>query len=93
MSKDPNSPFNWRMRTEPTIFAKDPQFRARKDGKSNGEVQSEVIERKRAEGEMPGHIYGVGAASKQDARLLAYKQFGTDVKNGKSTKKPNKHEK
>ncbi len=93
MNKDPNNPFNWRMRTEPSIFYNDPQFRARKEGKSNSELQTEVVERKRADGELYGHIYGVGPSAKEDERLLAYKQFGTNVKNGKSTKKPNKHEK
>ena len=89
MNKDPRSPFNWRMRTERSIFASDPQFCARKDGKSISEVQTELIERKRAEGEMPGHIYGVGAKSMaKDERLLSYKQFG-----GEKGKKPNKHEK
>lgn len=92
MTSDIRSPFNWRLRTEPSIFAQDPIFRAKKDGKSIGEVQTETVERKRDEGQLPGHIYGVGSAAKQDERLLAYKQFGTNVKNGKSSKKPNKHE-
>lgn len=94
MTSDINSPFNWRMRTEPSIFAQDIQFRARKDGKSNGEVQSEAVARSRANGKNPGTIHNLGSQSaEKDARLLAYKQFGMDVKNGPSVKKPNKHEK
>ena len=94
MNKDPNSPFNWRLRTGPSIFCEDPLFRARKDGKSNAEVQSAAVARHRAEGKNPGTIHNLGSRSpEKDARLLAYKQFGGDVKNGKSTRKPNKHEK
>lgn len=87
----PNSPFLWWARTESSIFASDPQFRARQDGKSISEVQTALIERKRAEGEMPGYIYGVGAKTPaKDKRLLDYKQFGGA---GKPHRKPNKHEK
>lgn len=89
----PNSPFRWRERSEPSSFYNDVQFRARKDGKSNGMVQTEAVERARAAGKNPGTIHKLGARSpEKDARLLAYKQFGTNVKNGSSVKKPNKHE-
>lgn len=86
MTSDINSPFNWHLRKEPSIFANDVHFKARKDGKSNSEVQSEAMERKRVAGEAPGTIPNLGS------RTLSYKQFGTNVKNGVSTKKPNKHE-
>lgn len=93
MSNDPHSPFNWRMRTEPSIFAKDVHFRPRKEGKSNGEVQSDVIERKREQGELPGHIEGLGKSNKSKTeRLLAYKHFGTYTRAAPSIKHPNKHE-
>lgn len=93
MTKDLRSPFNWRLRTEPSIFAQDLQFRARKDGKSNGEVQSESVQRRREAGDDPGTIKNLGAPSAaKDARLLAYRQFGTNVNTGVSTKKKNKHE-
>lgn len=99
MSKklDPNSPFNWRMRTEPSIFAKDPQFRPKgTDGKSSGQIMSDYVERKRAQGEEVGTIHGLGgrAISKEREReLLAYKQFGIYSQAKPSIKKPNKHEK
>lgn len=90
----PNSPFLWYTRAETSIFYDDPVFRARKDGKSNAEVQSAAVARYRAEGKNPGTIHNLGSRSpEKDARLLAYKQFGTNVKNGASSKKPNKHEK
>lgn len=94
MNNDPNNPFNWRLRTEPSIFYNDPMFRARKDGKSNAEVQSAAVARYRAEGSNNGTIYNLGRKTpEKEARLLAFKQFGTNVKTSKSTKKPNKHEK
>ena len=89
----PHSPFLWYDHNEPSIFYNDPMFRARKDGKSNAEVQSAAVARFRASGKDFGTIPNLGSQTpEKDARLLAYKQFGTNVKNGKSTKKPNKHE-
>lgn len=97
MNKDPNSPFNWRLRTGPSIFAKDPLFRAKgPDGRSGSEIMSDYVERKRAQGEEVGTIHGLGgrATSKEREReLLAYKQFGVYSKATPSSKRPNKHEK
>lgn len=96
MTKDINSPFNWRLRTGPSIFAKDVNFRPRKDGKSIGEVQTEIVDSKRARGELPGNLYGLGSpanAKAREERMLAYKQFGVYSKAVPSIKHPNKHEK
>ena len=95
MNKDPNNPFNWRLRTEPSIFYKDITFRAKgPDGKSASQISAEFVENKRMQGIEPGAITGLGKPSKEkEARLLAYKQFGTYSKAVPSTKKPNKHEK
>lgn len=96
MTKDINSPFNWRLRTGPSIFAKDVNFRPRKDGKSIGEVQTEIVESKRARGEMPGVVHGLGTKETikaREERMLAYKQFGVYSKAVPSIKHPNKHEK
>lgn len=94
MNKDPNSPFNWRMRTEPSIFAKDPYFRAKgAEGKTTGQIMTDYVERKRAEGIEPGSIHGLGKLTKEkEERLIAYKHFGA-YSRAKVTKRPNKHEK
>ena len=94
MSKDPNSPFNWRMRTEPSIFYKDPLFRAKgAEGRSNSQIMTDFVEKKRAQGIEPGSIVGLGKLTKEkEERLLAYKQFGVYSK-AQPSKKPNKHEK
>jgi hypothetical protein len=93
MNNDPRNPFNWRMRTGPSIFAQDPSFTPRKDGKSNGEVQSAVIARKVAEGKSPGTIHNLGRQDKgKEAQVLAYRQFGVYSKATPSIKVPNKHE-
>lgn len=89
---DPNSPFNWRERTEPSIFAKDLAFTPRKDGKSNSEVQSEVIAKKVAAGETPGTMYGISKKKEVAEKLLAYKHFGTYSRATPSIRHPNKHE-
>ena len=90
----PCSPFRWQEHREPSTFANDPLFRAPSTGKTNSEAQTEQVQRRREQGEMPGHIYNLGKpTAEREAKLLAYKQYGTDVKNGKSTRKPNKHEK
>jgi len=94
MSKDPRSPFNWWMRTEPSIFAQDPQFRARKDGKTDSERATEITAARRSKGKDPVDLYALGAGTKKRRQqVLAYKQFGTNVNTGVSSKKPNKHEK
>ena len=87
---DPLSPFEWYKCKEPSIFAKDLAFRARKDGKSNSEVQSEVITRRIASGESPGTIKGISQKQVVLDRLLAYKHFGNRPTD--SIKHPNKHE-
>ena len=97
MSKklDPNSPFNWRMRTEPSIFAKDISFRAKgTQGKTAGQIMSEVVENRRKNGVDPGTISNLGKYTKEkEQQILAYKQFGVYSKAMPSIKKPNKHEK
>ncbi len=92
---DPNNPFNWRMRTEPSIFAQDPQFRPKgADGKTGGQIMTEVLDKRRATGKDPGTIFGIGVQDKEkEERLLAYRQFGTYSRATPSIKKPNKHEK
>ena len=97
MNKDPNNPFNWRMRTGPSIFAQDPQFKAKgPEGRSGSEIMSDYVERKRAQGEEVGTIHGLGGrltSKKREEELLAYKQFGIYSKAKASIKQPNKHEK
>lgn len=94
MSKDPNSPFNWRMRTEPSIFYKDPLFRAKgAEGRSNSQIMTEFVEKQRAKGIEPGSINNLGRPTKaKEELLLAYKQFGVYSKATPSLKRPNKHE-
>lgn len=94
ITSDINSPFNWHLRKEPSIFAKDPAFTPRKDGKSNSEVQTEVVERRKARGENPGTIHNLGKQSAdKEQQILAYRQFGTYTRAKPSVKVPNKHEK
>lgn len=88
------SPFLWRKDKRPSIFATDPMFTPRSNGKSNSQMQTEAVERKREKGELPGHIDGLGKPSKKrEEQLLAYKQFGIYSKARPSSKNPNKHEK
>lgn len=93
MTKDPNNPFNWRLRTEPSIFAKDPFFRAKADGKTDSQRATATVENRRKQGVDPGTLYGIGKTTKdKEEQMLAYKQFGVYSKAAPS-KKPNKHEK
>ena len=70
------SPFKWRDDPRPSIFATDPAFTPRSSGKTNSEMQTESIERRRAKGEMPGHIDNLGKSpDKRLEQFLAYKQF------------------
>ena len=92
---DPNSPFNWHMRTEPSIFAQDAYFRPKgPEKRTSGQIMTEVLDKRRATGKDPGTIFGIGVQDREkEERLLAYRQFGTYSKATPSTKKPNKHEK
>lgn len=93
MNKDPNNPFNWRLRTEPSIFYKDSNFRAKgAEGRSGSQIMTDYVEKKRAEGIEPGAIRGLGKPTKEkEERLLSYKHFGVYSK-AQPAKKPNKHE-
>lgn len=91
MNKDTNNPFNWRMRTEPSIFAKDIYFRARADGKTDSQRSSEVAERKKVDGVSPPVVRGISKKDRTE-KALAYKHFGTYAKATPSIKHPNKHE-
>jgi hypothetical protein len=88
------SPFNWRERTEPGIFAKDPYFQPKGPQKrSHSEAATAAVETQRAQGIEPGSIKNLGKMTKEkEAALLAYKQFGPYSKTKSSVKKPNKHE-
>lgn len=93
MNRDINNPFNWRMRAEPSIFAKDLYFRTRSDGKTDSQRSSEVTEAKKVNGKSPPVVPGLGQATRvRTEKLLAYKQFGVYSK-AKPSKQPNKHEK
>ena len=46
MNKDPNNPFNWRMRTEPSIFAKDVHFRPKQAAASEDGREKKLLEYK-----------------------------------------------
>lgn len=92
MSKDHNNPFNWRLRTGPSIFAQDAYFRPKADGKTDSQRASDVVEAKKVNGKAPPVVYGLGK-KEREKDLLAYKHFGVYSKAGPSTKKPNKHEK
>lgn len=92
-NNDPNNPFNWRLRTGPSIFLQDPYFRARSDGLTDSQRVSQLVESKKIDGKSPPVVPGLSKNEKKTKDLLAYKQFGTYSKAMPSTKRPNKHEK
>ena len=70
------NPFEWRKEKRPSIFATDPAFTPRSSGKTNSEMQTASVERRRARGEMPGHIDNLGKdPNKRLEQFLAYKSF------------------
>lgn len=85
MNNDPSNPFNWRMRTGPSIFAQDHTFRPKGDsGKSGGEIQSDIIARKVAKGETPGTIKNLG--KHKEEKITAFREFPMYTK-AKASKK------
>lgn len=93
MNKDPRNPFNWRLRTGPSIFATDPYFKAKADGKTNSQRATDTVENRRKNGDDPSTLYGIGRTTKEkEEKMLAYKQFGIYSRAKASSKRPNKHE-
>jgi hypothetical protein len=43
MNQDPRNPFNWRMRTEPSIFARDQYFKPKQSKMSQEDRESQLI--------------------------------------------------
>lgn len=91
MNKDPRSPFNWRQRMEPSIFAQDTYFRTRTDGKTDSQRATEVVERKKVDGVSPPVVRGISKKERTE-KALAYKHFGVYTKATPSVRQPNKHE-
>lgn len=91
----PDSPFHWRERSTPSIFAQDHTFCPKgAKGQTAGQMQTDKIEERRANGEAVGYLHGIGQQTvEKEKRLLAYKQFGIYSKAKPSIKNPNKHEK
>ena len=72
----PLSPFDWRLNKESSIFAKDPAFCPRSSGKTASEAQTENVERRRANGENPGHLNGISKKQNLLEGIPAFRQFG-----------------
>jgi hypothetical protein len=89
----PDSPFHWRERTEPSIFAKDLYFMAKgAQGLSGSHIAAIVTEDQRKQGK-PDTLYNVGKKhTKRSEKIVAYKHFGVYSAAAPSKKKPNKHE-
>lgn len=51
--------FDWKNKG-PSIFADDPAFKLKSNGKTTSQMASEKVEQARAEGKMPGTIHGLG---------------------------------
>lgn len=90
----PDSPFHWAHNPRPSVFAQDISFKPKGTGdKGVGQIQTDVVEKRRANGELVGHMHGLGKqTAEREKQLIAYKQFGIYSKAGPSLKKANKHE-
>ena len=66
-----NNPFEWRKRTEPSIFAQDPAFIYKSNGKTTSQMATEMVDDQRKKGKMPGTIQGLNAARD---KYLAYRE-------------------
>lgn len=54
------SPFRWRERTEPSIFASDINFIGKSNGKTVSQIASKAVDDQRRKGKMSGTIPGLG---------------------------------
>ena len=55
------NPFEWYKRTEPSIFAADPAFRYKSNGKTTSQMATEKVDEQRKQGKSPGTVHGLGA--------------------------------
>lgn len=56
-----NNPFEWYKSTSPSIFATDPAFTGKSNGKTASQMATEKVDEQRRQGKMPGTIQGLGA--------------------------------
>lgn len=75
-----DNPFEWYKRTGPSIFAQDPAFTYKSNGKTTSQMATEKVNEQRAKGKMPGTIQGLGSA---DDKYLKYRehQYATRPEN------------
>lgn len=90
----PDSPFHWAHNRRPSMFVQDYLFRPKgTSDKDAGQIQSDVLEKRRAAGEAVGHMHGLGKhTTEKEKQIIAYKQFGIYSKAKPSIRNPNKHE-
>lgn len=90
----PDSPFHWAHNPRPSMFVRDVTFRPKgTSDQSIGQLAAQSVDTRRANGEVVGHLYGIGQNTKEkEAKLVAYKQFGIYSKAKPSIRNPNKHE-
>jgi len=70
------SPFLWYVDIEPSMFASDPAFKARKNtALSKSSAQTLIIDEKRKKGLSPGTIRGLSKRSEE--ALVANKRFSS----------------
>ena len=75
-----NNPFEWYKRTEPSIFAQDPAFTYKSNGKTTSQMATEKVNEQRAQGKMPGTIQGLGANTDKYLRYREH-QYATRPEN------------
>lgn len=74
------NPFKWRERTEPSVFATDPAFTPKSNGKTGSQIATEFVDEQRKQGKMPGTIQGLGSS---EDKYLKYRehQYATRPEN------------
>lgn len=75
-----NNPFEWYKRTEPSIFAKDPAFTYKSNGKTTSQMATEKVDEQRQQGKSPGTIQGLGSDEDRYAKYREH-QIATRPKN------------
>lgn len=75
-----NNPFEWYKRTGPSIFAQDPAFVAKSNGKTTSQMATEKVDEQRKNGKSPGTIQGLGAATDKYLKYREH-QYATRPEN------------
>lgn len=79
-----DSPFHWEHNKNPTVFARDINFRASGSGKTHSQISTEHVEQARQDGTMAGFLRGISRNREEEIlRIRTFQTFSLAVQDAK----------